>query len=279
MNIYKTILELKSEIDVHKRLGKTIGFVPTMGCLHDGHISLVNQSIKENDITAVSIFVNPTQFNNPEDLNNYPRTIDADIEKLNNVKCDIIFIPTVKEMYPEEDKRVFDFGNLDKVMEGKYRLNHFNGVGQIVSRLFDVVNPDKAYFGEKDFQQLAIIKNMVKQLNLSVKIVPCAIIREPNGLAMSSRNERLTPKQREDASIIYNTLNLAATLAKEESVEDLKNWIIDTINSVGEVEYFEIVDSDNLSPINKWSDSDNIIGCIAVYFEKIRLIDNINFNI
>jgi len=281
MNIYKTSSQISYEIEQLKQKGKTIGFVPTMGCLHEGHLSLVKSSKKGNDITIVSVFVNPNQFNNPEDLRNYPRTPEEDIKKLQSVNCDFLFMPSEKDIYPVKDERIFDFGELDKVMEGKYRKNHFNGVVQVVSNLFNIVKPDRAYFGQKDFQQLTIIKYLVKQLNLSVEIIPCPIIREKNGLAMSSRNELLTSRQREEASIINKVLKLAYSRVNEMTVKEIKDWVIESINANKEakVEYFEIVDNENLKSINDWSDTKNIIGCIAVYFDKIRLIDNIKFNI
>ena len=258
---------------------KLTGFVPTMGALHRGHISLVEQCRKENDVTVVSIFVNPTQFNNTEDLANYPRTIDEDLEKLASAGCDIVFAPAVAEMYPEEDKRIFDFGTLDKVMEGKHRPGHFNGVAQVVSRLFDIVKPDKAYFGEKDFQQLAIIRELVRQLDLKIRIAACPIVREKDGLAMSSRNRHLDENQRKQAVVISKTLFESRKIRKNYSVTDLKQWVKDKINAASglHVEYFEIIDGFTLQPIDKWEDTDYSVGCVAVFSGDIRLIDNVSY--
>jgi len=275
MQIIQTIAQLKSLLNANK----TIGFVPTMGALHEGHLSLVSFAKSNNDITVVSIFVNPTQFNNHEDFQNYPQTLKSDLDKLSLHNVDIVFTPTEKEMYPEPDTRVFDFGTLDKMMEGKHRPGHFNGVAQIVSKLLAIVEPDKAYFGEKDFQQLTIIKQLVRQLNLPVNIVSCPIVREPDGLAMSSRNMRLSPSQRKNAALISQTLFKSQKLVKSFDVEKLKNWIIDNINKNPDlnVEYFEIVDDKELIPISSWDEPKNRIGCIAVNVGKIRLIDNIRY--
>lgn len=279
MILVKTREEIKGAL---KKLGEsgTIGFVPTMGALHQGHLSLVNKAISENEIVIVSIFVNPTQFNDPKDLERYPRTLDSDLKMLKHTGCQIVFAPDAKYVYPEKDTRRFLFGNLETVMEGKHRPGHFNGVAQVVSRLFDMVEPNKAYFGLKDFQQLAIIKNMVKQLNLNVEIIPCPIIRENNGLAMSSRNELLTSEQRQNAALIYKTLEEAKEQKGVKSVEEVTNWVIETINKnpALDVEYFEIVDNDQLQPVNSWADNSTKIGCVAVFCGKIRLIDNIVFN-
>jgi pantoate--beta-alanine ligase len=275
MQIIQTIAQLKSLLNANK----TIGFVPTMGALHEGHLSLVSFAKSNNDITVVSIFVNPTQFNNHEDFQNYPQTLKSDLDKLSLHNVDIVFTPTEKEMYPEPDTRVFDFGTLDKMMEGKHRPGHFNGVAQIVSKLLAIVEPDKAYFGEKDFQQLTIIKQLVRQLNLPVHIMSCPTIREPDGLAMSSRNMRLSPSQRKNAALISQTLFKSQKLVKSFDVEKLKNWIIDNINKNPDlnVEYFEIVDDKELIPISSWDEPKNRIGCIAVNVGKIRLIDNIRY--
>jgi pantoate--beta-alanine ligase len=223
--------------------------------------------------------VNPTQFNNPNDLKTYPRCIEEDLEKLSKYDPDLIFIPEVEEMYPEPDTRVFDFGHLDRVMEGKNRPGHFNGVAQVVSRLFDIVTPDNAYFGQKDFQQVAVIKQMVKDLKLSVNIVPCPIIREEDGLAMSSRNLLLEEEQRKNASKISETLFKACNLAADLNVNELKAWVVDEINKNPylSVEYFEIVDDTYLQPIKSWDENNVKVGCITVQVGKIRLIDNITF--
>lgn len=272
--------QLQEEISALKTDGKSIGFVPTMGALHQGHLSLIEESNKENDVTVVSIFVNPTQFNNQNDFEKYPRILSDDIEKLKKVNCDIVFVPSNEEMYPEEDKREFDFGNLDKVMEGKHRPGHFRGVALIVSKLFDAVNPDKAYFGEKDFQQVAVIKHITKTLGYKIEIISCPIVREKDGLAMSSRNMRLTNEQRVNVPLISKTLFAAVDMAKKATVWETKEWVIRTINenSFLDIEYFEIVDSITLKSINDWKDSESKYGCIAVNVGNIRLIDNIRFN-
>nr|WP_320117629.1 pantoate--beta-alanine ligase [uncultured Marinifilum sp.] len=279
MKTVKLVADTKAIISKYKAEGKSVGFVPTMGALHAGHLSLTEQSVKDNDITIVSIFVNPTQFNNPNDLKSYPRCIDEDLDKLSKYKPDIIFIPEVEEMYPEPDTRVFNFGNLDEIMEGKNRPGHFNGVAQVVSKLFDIVNPDNAYFGQKDFQQVAVIKQMVKDLKLSVNIVPCPIIREKDGLAMSSRNTLLSEEQRKNASKISETLFKARNLATELNVTQLKEWVVKEINKNPylSVEYFEIVDDTHLNQIQNWKEDNVKVGCITVQVGKIRLIDNVTF--
>ena len=279
MQVLKSKNELVSLIDSYKKEGKTIGFVPTMGALHNGHLSLVKECKKNSDVTVVSIFVNPTQFNDLEDLKRYPRTLDKDTELLKSVNCDLVFAPSIEEIYPEPDTRKFDFGYIESVMEGAKRPGHFNGVGQVVSRLFDIVQPDKAFFGMKDFQQVAIIKNMVKQLNYNIQIVPCPIIREESGLALSSRNTLLDEDHKKNAPHIYATLKKARNLASEMSVSDLKKWITDEINSNPylETEYVEIVDDTTLKVTENWKEEGIKVACIAVYAGKIRLIDNIVF--
>ncbi|MFV0269025.1 MAG: pantoate--beta-alanine ligase [Draconibacterium sp.] len=254
-----------------------IGFVPTMGALHEGHLSLVRRAVAENGFTVVSIFVNPAQFNDPGDLERYPRNLEADMALLSATDCNLVFAPDVKEIYPEPDKRRFSFGSLGEVMEGQFRPGHFNGVAQVVSRLFEIVKPHKAYFGLKDFQQLAIIKSMVKQLQLPVEIVPCAIVREENGLAMSSRNKLLSTEQRENAAVISKTLLKVKELSPQKSVTELKCWATGEINKNPflETEYFEIVDTEQLQPVKNWEEAPGKIACIAVYCGKIRLIDNI----
>jgi pantoate--beta-alanine ligase len=258
----------------------SIGFVPTMGALHEGHLSLVKQAAAETNIVVVSIFVNPTQFNDPKDLERYPRTLDADLKLLEKTGCHLVFAPTVNEIYPEPDTRKFSFGKLETVMEGQHRPGHFNGVAQVVSKLFEIVKPHKAYFGLKDFQQLAIIKNMVAQLKLPVEIVACPIVREKSGLAMSSRNELLSVDERKNAATISETLFKAKELAKEKSVNELKNWIFETINKNPylTVEYVEIVDDLQLQPIKNWEENRIKVCCVAVFCGKIRLIDNIVLN-
>lgn len=279
MLLVTTIKELQEKINDVKKDG-TIGFVPTMGALHQGHISLVKKAVAENKTVVVSIFVNPTQFNDPKDLERYPRTLDNDLKLLEPGGCDIVFAPNAKEVYPKPDTRKFNFGLLETVMEGKHRPGHFNGVAQVVSKLFDMVPADKAYFGLKDFQQLAIIKNMVKQFNLPIEIVPCHIIREENGLAMSSRNELLSTEQRQNAAVIFETLSKAKELIREKSVNELTNWVIETINKNPYliVEYFEIVDDVQLQTIKKWEEKNTKVGCVAAFCGKVRLIDNIVFN-
>jgi pantoate--beta-alanine ligase len=279
VDIIKEPSQIIAEIQRFKKSGKIIGFVPTMGALHRGHLSLIEKSKKNTDVTVVSIFVNPTQFNDKNDLANYPRTVEADSALLEKEHCDILFLPTEKQVYPEPDKRVFDFGNLDKVMEGASRPGHFNGVAQVVSRFFDLIQPDKAFFGEKDFQQLAIIKQLVKILNFQVEIVPCPIVREPDGLAMSSRNSRLNADQRKSAVQISQTLLKSVEMAKVKSVQELKTWVMEQIgsNQMLKTEYFEISDDTFLQPVKNWSDPSNKVGCVAVKVGNVRLIDNIRF--
>lgn len=272
--------ELHKELnDLRKRRG-TVGLVPTMGALHQGHLSLIEKAVSENKTVIVTIFVNPTQFNDKNDLKHYPRNLKADLELLKKSGCNLVFAPETNEIYPEPDTRTFDFGLLDKVMEGKHRKGHFNGVAQIVSTLFELTGPDKAYFGLKDYQQLVIIKKLVKMLNLEVEIVPCPIIREPGGLAMSSRNELLSPKERKNASVIYKTLSEANNQIGKKSVKELINWVINKINSNPflTVDYFEIVNDDNLQPVNSWSEDCKKIACIAAFCGKVRLIDNYVLN-
>lgn len=279
MQILKSKNELVGLIDGYKKEGKTIGFVPTMGALHCGHLSLVKECKKNSDITVVSIFVNPTQFNDQEDLKRYPRTLEKDTKLLQTVDCDIVFAPSVQEIYPEPDTRKFNFGYEESIMEGAKRPGHFNGVGQVVSRLFDIVRPDKAFFGMKDFQQVAIIKNMVKQLNYNIRIVPCPIVREENGLALSSRNALLNEDCKKNAPHIHATLKKARNLASQMSVADLKKWITDEINNNPylETEYVEIVDDTTLKIIENWTEEGTKVACVAVHACEIRLIDNIVF--
>ena len=250
-----------------------------MGALHNGHISLVKRSVEENDVTVVSVFVNPTQFNDKADLERYPRTEEADKKLLEAAGCDIVFMPQVEEMYPEEDTRVFNFGSIETVMEGKYRPGHFNGVAQIVSKLFYAVEPTRSYFGEKDFQQVAIIRDMVRQLNIPVEIIACPIIREESGLARSSRNELLSAEERKKAALISQVLSKSVNFAKDMSVEEVKNWVIDQfkVDEVFKMDYYDIVDGNTLQSVSSWDESDYIVGCIAIYCGKIRLIDNIHY--
>ncbi len=281
MKIIRLKQDLETVIKSLKSAGKTIGFVPTMGALHQGHKTLVDQCVRENEICVVSIFVNPTQFNNTTDLEKYPRNLERDAEMLEKAGCKLIFAPEPDEIYNADElnnRFEFDFGGLDKVMEGKFRPGHFNGVVQIVNKLFTLVKPDKAYFGEKDFQQLAIIHRMVNILNIDVQIVDCPIVREESGLAMSSRNERLTAGQRKNAIEISKVLYESRNFAPQLTPAQLIKQVVDKINNVEdlEVEYFEIVDADTLQSIDKWSG--NTVGCIAVYCGEVRLIDNIRYN-
>ena len=254
-----------------------IGFVPTMGALHNGHRSLVERARKENDTVVVSVFVNPTQFNDKNDLKNYPRTPEADCAVLESAGADIVFMPSVEDIYPEPDTRVFDFGLVDKVMEGATRPGHFNGVAQVVSRLFALVNPARAYFGEKDFQQIAVIKAMVEQLNIDIDIVECAIVRGEDGLALSSRNELLTPEHRAAAPHIYDTIKQCAEKMESMTPDELTAWVVATIDSnpLLKTIYFEAVDARTMQRVERWSDSERIQGCCAVQAGAIRLIDNI----
>lgn len=283
-SIWRSMILVKTIKELHVQLQLTgmedqVGFVPTMGALHLGHLSLVERAAGENPVVVVSIFVNPTQFNDPDDLKRYPRNLEADLQLLSDTGCSIVFAPAPEEIYPEPDTRKFDFGSLERVMEGKHRPGHFNGVAQVVSRLFDIVKPARAYFGLKDFQQLAIINAMVKQLSLPVDIVACDIVREKSGLAMSSRNELLTPEQRKEAALIYDTLTRAVQLAGEKSVQELEEWVTVTINNSESlnVEYFEVVDNESLQHVHSWQEKGGKTGCIAVFCGKIRLIDNIRF--
>lgn len=279
MQVVHTVNALQALLEKHRTNNKSIGFVPTMGALHQGHLSLVEQASAHCEIVVVSIFVNPTQFNNAKDLERYPRDLETDLAALSSVQCDVVFAPDVNEVYPEEDQRQFNFGNLETVMEGKYRPGHFNGVAQVVSRLFDMVKPDKAFFGLKDFQQLAIIREMTKQLQLPVEIVPCDIVRESDGLAMSSRNMLLADMQLKNAPAIARTLFESCNFVPDMSVEEVKNRVIESINSTEglEVEYFEVVDGYTLQPVDNWEKSDYIVGCIAVFAGEIRLIDNVTY--
>lgn len=265
----------------HRKEDKKLGFVPTMGALHKGHLELVKQAVRENDLVVCSIFVNPIQFNNPGDLKKYPRTFEKDSALLEKEGCDVIFYPSVDEMYPEPATKVYDFGNLDKVMEGKYRQGHFNGVAVVVKKLFDIVMPHRAYFGEKDYQQLAIIKALVKMENLDVEIIPCTIVREDDGLAMSSRNVRLSSEQRHHAPRIYKTLIKARSIYPVSSVAEVKQEVINAINDEPSIdlEYFEISDTETLDPITDKKPEKPVIACIAVHMGDVRLIDNMIFNL
>ena len=279
MKIYKTTKGLENALQKLRAESKSIGLVPTMGALHAGHLSLVKRCVEENDVCVVSVFVNPTQFNNQTDLEKYPRTLEADAALRAGAKCSILFDPSVKQIYPKPDTRVFDFGQLDKVMEGVHRPGHFNGVGQVVSRLFDIVKPGKAYFGEKDYQQLAIIRKMVKDYKYPIQIVGCPIVREKDGMALSSRNMRLSKDERKRAVRISQTLFKSVEMVATKSLEEVKQWVIDEINkdSILNVEYYEIVNSETMQSVKSWKDADKITGCITVYCGEVRLIDNIQY--
>lgn len=278
MKIINSIQEI-TEISRALRLdNKTIGFVPTMGALHKGHLTLMQRAKDENDILIVSVFVNPIQFNNPEDLEKYPRDIDADSNKLESIGCDYLFYPKAEEVYAQEPIEEFDFGNLDKVMEGEQRPGHFRGVAIIVSRLFNWINPNKAYFGEKDFQQLTIIKAMVNNLGLGVEIVACPIVREEDGLAMSSRNQRLSASAREIAPRINAILRKSYSLSENISISQIKSFVINEFKLVKdfELEYFEIVDAKTLEPITQRTEN-GVVGCVALWLDGVRLIDVIRY--
>ena len=279
MKLIHTVQELRTELNAQRLAGKKIGFVPTMGALHEGHASLVKLAVAENDVVVVSDFVNPTQFNDQNDLLKYPRTLEADCELLEKVGAHYVFAPSVEEIYPEPDTRQFSYAPLDTVMEGKFRPGHFNGVCQVVSKLFMMVEPHCAYFGEKDFQQLAIIREMVKQMNFPIRIVGCPIVRESDGLALSSRNARLSDVQRVQALNISKTLFASKEYAATHTVEETQAFVEQAIAaSEGlELEYFEIVDGLTLQKIVGWDDTDYAVGCITVFCGEVRLIDNIKF--
>ncbi len=281
MKKFHSIVELQNELFDARKQGKSVGLVPTMGALHDGHASLVKRSVKDNDVTVVSVFVNPTQFNDKNDLKNYPRTLDSDCALLESCGADYVFAPSVEEMYPIPDTRQFEFPPVSTVMEGKHRPGHFNGVCQVVSRLFYITRPDRAYFGEKDWQQIAVVKAMVRSLQLDVEIVECEIVRESDGLAMSSRNTLLTDNERAIAPRIYATLKESIKYAKTHSLTETHDYVVSNINSVDglDVEYFSIVDGNTLQDVSAWEDSDYIVGCITVFCgaTPIRLIDHIKY--
>jgi pantoate--beta-alanine ligase len=277
MKILSKINEIRDYIASLKRQKLSLGFVPTMGALHQGHLSLIEKASSENKITICSIFINPIQFNNKEDLDKYPVQSGKDIDLLGQSVCDMVFIPTVAEMYPEPVNDDYDFGMLDKVMEGASRAGHFDGVAIVIKRLFEIVQPDKAYFGEKDFQQLQIIRHLVKTQNIPVDIISCPIIREPDGLAMSSRNMRLSSKERIIAPQIYRTLQFCSINATDKTVERVKSTFISAISSYSEfnIDYFEIADENTLQPISNWTESKNPRAFVAVFLGNVRLIDNI----
>lgn len=277
MEIIRSVEQLRKAVASAKKEGKSVGLVPTMGALHEGHLSLVRRAKDENDFVVVSVFVNPTQFNNPDDLRTYPRTEKADAEKLKNEGVDIAFIPSAEEIYPEPDTRVFNLGPVAEVMEGAMRPGHFNGVAQIISKLFDYVNPDRAYFGEKDFQQIAVIRRMNNTEGINVEIVPCPIMRADDGLALSSRNALLTPVQRKLAPEIYKTLVDSLDYSRHHSIRATRDFVVERIEAVPQmrVEYFEIVDGRTLLPLEEWDESPWVVGCVTVYCGDVRLIDNI----
>ena len=307
MKVFQKIVDLQNALFDERKHGRQVGMVPTMGALHEGHASLVRRSVKENDVTVVSVFVNPTQFNDKNDLTNYPRTLEADCQLLektfeevvnlrsalplatngtqeiptSNLKTLYVLAPSVEEMYPTPDTRQFEYPPVSTVMEGAHRPGHFNGVCQVVSRLFYIARPDRAYFGEKDWQQIAVVKAMVRQLGLKVQIVECDIVREKDGLAMSSRNTLLAPDERAIAPTIYKALKASVTYAKKHTVQETHDKVVGDINKVDglDVEYFSIVDGNTLQDITSWDDSPYVVGCITVYCGKtpIRLIDHIKY--
>ena len=279
MEIVHTIKDLQAALAALRAQGNTVGLVPTMGALHAGHASLVKRCVAENDAAVVSVFVNPTQFNDKNDLAKYPRTLDADCRLLEQCGAAFAFAPSVEEMYPEPDTRQFSYAPLDTVMEGKYRPGHFNGVCQIVSKLFEAVKPDRAYFGEKDFQQLAIIREMVRQLKFPLQIVGCPIVREEDGLALSSRNARLSAEERQQALKISQTLFASRDYAKSHTVAETQKFVEDAIEAAPglRLEYFELVDGNTLQKIANWEDTSYAVGCITVFCGEVRLIDNIKY--
>jgi len=280
MKVYKTKTELTGHLSSLASSKKTMGLVPTMGALHSGHASLVNRAVQENDIVLVSIFVNPTQFNDPSDLAKYPRTLEADLTMLQSLKVDLVFIPSTEEMYPEKDQRSFNLGNLDKVMEGKHREGHFKGVSQIVSKLFLLTNPTRAYFGQKDFQQLLIVRRLVEILELDISIVACPIVREADGLAMSSRNVKLSGTHRKLAPFIHATLRCATQKKEMLSPGEIIEWVTAQFEKQPDMhlEYFDIVEDKELRPVTDWAEKVNKVGCLAVQLGGVRLIDNMYFD-
>lgn len=279
MKLIQTIQELRTELDALRKESKTIGLVPTMGALHAGHASLVKRAVAENDVVVVSDFVNPTQFNDKNDLLKYPRTLDADCKLLEECGASFVFAPSVEEIYPEPDTRQFSYAPLDTVMEGKFRPGHFNGVCQIVSKLFLIVEPTRAYFGEKDFQQLAIIREMVRKYPFNLEIVGCPIVREADGLALSSRNARLSDEQRIQALQISKTLFASVEYAQTHTLAETKAFVESAISTAEglRLEYFEIVDGNSLQTVCDWKDGSYIVGCITVFCGEVRLIDNIKY--
>lgn len=280
MKTFKNKKALSRWAKKEKTAGKKIGFIPTMGALHTGHIALVNRARAENDLVVCSIFVNPIQFNKAEDLRAYPRTLANDLTRLEQAGCDVVFCPETEEIYPEPETRAYDFGHLDKVMEGRSRKGHFDGVAIVVHKLFDIVQPHRAYFGEKDFQQLQVVRALVKKEDLNVEIVACSTVREPDGLALSSRNVRLTKTQREEAARIYQALKMAKEMYPEQAMQAIREKVIAYVNKSPElkVEYFEIVWADNLLPVNTPEPGRKAVACIAANAGPVRLIDNLALN-
>ncbi len=281
MKVFSKIVDLQNALFDERKAGRSVGLVPTMGALHEGHASLVRRSVAENAVTVVSVFVNPTQFNDKNDLKNYPRNLDADCELLEACGANYVLAPSVEEMYPTPDRRQFEYPPVSTVMEGAHRPGHFNGVCQVVSRLFYIVRPDRAYFGEKDWQQIAVVKAMGRHLQLPVQIVECPIVREADGLAKSSRNTLLAPDERAIAPTIYKALKESVEYAKSHTLKETHDKVVADINAVKglDVEYFSIVDGNTLQDIDSWQDSDYVVGCITVYCGKtpIRLIDHIKY--
>lgn len=281
MIVFNTTKGLEEALEEVRAAGKKIGLVPTMGALHEGHASLVKRSVADNDVTVVSVFVNPTQFNDKNDLKNYPRTLDADCELLSSLGADYVFAPSVEEVYPEPDTRSFSYPPIDSVMEGARRPGHFNGVCQIVSKLFYMVRPDRAYFGEKDFQQIAVVRAMVNDLKIPVELCPCPIVREESGLALSSRNSLLTDEEKRTAVCIFQALKTSVEFAKSHTVKETHDLVVGALNATKglEVEYFEIVNGITLQSVSSWDDADYVVGCITVYCgsRPVRLIDNIKY--
>lgn len=281
MTVITTVKDLEAALAEVRKEGKKTGLVPTMGALHAGHASLVKRCVEENDVTVVSVFVNPTQFNDKNDLASYPRTLDADVALLDQYGADIVFAPSADEIYPEPDTRRFSYPPVDTVMEGARRPGHFNGVCQIVSKLFYMVRPDRAYFGEKDFQQIAVVRAMVRDLKLPVELRPCPIVREESGLALSSRNTLLTDGERRTAAAIHAVLDESVAMRETCSVDEVRAFVTDRLNATEglEVEYFQIVDADTLQPVGTWTEAPGIVGCITVYCgsRPVRLIDNVRY--
>lgn len=281
MKIIDTVAALQLAVTEAKQQGLSVGLVPTMGALHEGHASLIRQCVAENQLTVVSVFVNPTQFNDPKDLQHYPRTFEADAQLIASLGGDIVFAPSVEEIYPQEDKRVFSYPPIDTVMEGARRPGHFNGVCQIVSKLFDMVSPDKAYFGEKDFQQIAVVRAMMRDLGYKFQLVPCPIVRETSGLALSSRNALMSDEERVLATNIYRTLRESVVFSQAHTVAETQQFVVNQLNALEglEVEYYEIVNGETLQTVTSWEDAAQIQGCITVFCgaRQVRLIDNISY--